>query len=66
MREADHPTVIRAIGFAPGGQGTPRLAVKRLAQALDHEDVTMMATLAPFSYSGARIQREVGRRFPPR
>ena len=50
LREAAHPSVTRAIGFAMPDRGAapPRVAVKRLAQALGPEDVTMMAELGAF------------------
>jgi DNA-binding Xre family transcriptional regulator len=53
LREAAHPTTTRAIGFAgPDSSNTaPRVVVKRLAQALGTEDVTMMAELGTFFLS---------------
>jgi transcriptional regulator with XRE-family HTH domain len=60
LREAAHPTVTRAIGFTVPAQGEahpvqgeahPRVVVKRLAQTLGPEDVTMMAELGAFMLS---------------
>jgi transcriptional regulator with XRE-family HTH domain len=53
LREAARPTVTRAIGFSvpDRGETPPRVAVKRLAQALDTEEVTMMAELGAFFMS---------------
>ena len=53
LREAARPTVTRAIGFSvpDRGETPPRVAVKRLAQALDTEEVTMMGELGAFLMS---------------
>ena len=53
LREAAHPTVTRAVGFTVPEQGEapPRVVVKRLAQTLGPEDVTMMAELGAFMLS---------------
>ncbi|MGI8912503.1 MAG: helix-turn-helix domain-containing protein [Chloroflexota bacterium] len=53
LREAAHPTMTRAIGFTvpDRGEAPPRVVVKRLAQALGAEDVTMMAELGAFFMS---------------
>jgi transcriptional regulator with XRE-family HTH domain len=52
-REGAHPSVTRAVGFTmqEGAAAPPRVAVKRLAQALGPEDVTMMAELGAFFLS---------------
>lgn len=53
LREAARPTVTRAVGFSvpDRGETPPRVAVKRLAQALGTEEVTMMAELGAFFMS---------------
>jgi transcriptional regulator with XRE-family HTH domain len=53
LREAARPTVTRAVGFTvpDRGETPPRVAVKRLAQALGTEEVTMMAELGAFFMS---------------
>jgi transcriptional regulator with XRE-family HTH domain len=53
LREAARPTVTRAVGFTVPDQNQtpPRVAVKRLAQALGTEEVTMMAELGAFFMS---------------
>ena len=53
LREAARPSVTRAVGFTvpDRGETPPRVAVKRLAQALGTEEVTMMAELGAFFMS---------------
>jgi transcriptional regulator with XRE-family HTH domain len=52
-REEARPTVTRAVGFTlpERADAPPRVVVKRLAQALGAEDVTLMAELGTFFLS---------------
>lgn len=55
LRAATQPVVTRVIGFAPP---TPRQTVKRLAQTLEADDVTMMAELGAFFLARRRGELE--------